>query len=420
MSYVNKPDYPVNFSLNIGEIKSSCPDMLTEGQVVLFTENGLIIEQDCIPDRYACSGSCAREESSGSFTITNTCALPMTITGFVLEDPDNFSIFKSSYYTDSYVPEFVEELPVTIQPYSSLDVPTFFKPTITELENADGERPTFENRVGTKITSKLEIYPGFPVFNLSNSSYCDTSITLSGEFICEDKEKYDYEWTGNYEHFIPVKINNLKAFNLRKYYNKYNLKRTMVFNSTSKALLDAICEYILYLNDNNWFSRMSANWAIIATLEAVKNYLKKYPGVGSPAKVQSKFISSYWISPINPISSSSFGPESIVSNFDLNGESYLGVKVNTESTNLPKGFIRDQILFFTDPKKNKKIKLFLCDNGNINTAEIVPIEWKDGYTPSTPDGVSYNVSPKMSLSNNKIIENSELGATIGKITAEVR
>lgn len=420
MSYINPVDYPVNFSSKISDAAFGCPDLVSEKSINIYTENGLIIKQDCIPDRYVCSGTCAREESTSSFTITNTCALPITITGFVLDDPDNFSILKSSYYTDVYSTEFVDELPITIQPYSAVDIPTFFKPSITELENVDGQRPTFENRVGEKLTSRLNIYPGFPVFNFDDSNYCNTYVTLSGEFMCDDKERYDYSWTGNTLNFENVTLASLGAFNLRKYTNTFNLKRTRVFTSTSSDnLMGAICEYILYLNDNNWFTNLSSNWAIIASLRCVESYLRVYSSATTPANIQGKFLTPYWISPVNPISSSSFGPESIISNFVLDGENYIGVRINTESSNLPKGYIRDQILFFTNPNGQDRIKIFLCDDGDVFNTEIALKDWKDGYTPSTPDGATYDTSPRMSLSNNKIIENSKLGTTIGIITTNL-
>ena len=421
MSFINIYDYPVNFSENIGDVTSDCPSTLTEKSATIFTENGLIIQQDCIPDRYICSGTCAREESTGSFTITNTCALPMTITGFLLDDPDTFSIFSSSYNTDRYELDICDELPITIQPYEAVDIPTFFKPSITALENVGEERATLNNRVGQKFNARLEIFPGFPVFNIGDAGFCNTYTILSGEFICEDKEKYDYSWTGNTDNFSEVIKSSLFQFNIKKYYNTFTLKRTIVFNSSEKNnLRGAICEYMLYLNDNNWFQRMSANWAIIATLEAVKTYLEKFTGSSSPANIKGKFTTSYWISPVNPISSSAFGEQDIIQRFVLDGEEYIGIKVNTQSTNLPKGFIRDQILFFTDPKKNKRIKLFLCDSGDVNNVTIEPIQWKDGYNPSRADGTLYTVSPRLSISNTSVKENTKIGTVIGKIDAKVR
>lgn len=200
LSHSGEVQYPICGELiREGELKY----ILEEGGKVLLTDTpcgSAIQEFDCRFDR--------KVVDSGKFiTLTNVCTLPITVTGFMMEDAARFSLFEyplhkgKGLYTTGNTPD----LPFTLQPNEFKRINTYFHPLISELTN--GTPGTFDNRIGDSFSSKVDIFPGFPIVNCSDDpNSCDAFFTLSGEFICEEPDK---DWMYNDENFITPNLSDL-------------------------------------------------------------------------------------------------------------------------------------------------------------------------------------------------------------------
>jgi hypothetical protein len=185
-----------------------CGDIIEEGgDQYIWTENGrrLLVDGECaspgIPS-FTCYAPASRHsvETGMGVVISNTCTLPITITGFTNSDSARFSIFKYPNYVGQsvYSSGNTSELPVTIKPYGTLSIPTFFHPLESELLH--GNPGTFDRRTGDKFGAVIDIYPGFPVLNcMTSDTDCDAQFTLSGEFICS---YIPPDWLGNTENYF--------------------------------------------------------------------------------------------------------------------------------------------------------------------------------------------------------------------------
>jgi hypothetical protein len=172
-----------------------CGDIIEEsGKYYIWTEDGrrILTDDECgspgIPS-FNCYEPASRQyvETGMGVVISNTCTLPITITGFKNSDPERFSIFKYPDYIGQsvYSSGNTSELPATIKPYDTLLIPTFFHPLQSELLH--GNAGTFDRRTGDKFGAVIDIYPGFPVLNcMTSETDCDAQFTLTGEFICND------------------------------------------------------------------------------------------------------------------------------------------------------------------------------------------------------------------------------------------
>lgn len=200
LSHSGEVQYPICGEL----IREDEPKyILEEGGKVLFTDapcNTTIQEFDCKFDR--------KVVDTGKFvTLTNTCNLPITVTGFQMSDPVRFSLFeyplnkgKSLYTTGN-----TAQLPFTLQPNEFKRINTYFHPLESELLN--GDAGTFDNRVGDAFNSRVDIFPGFPIEGcLEDPNSCDAFFTLSGEFLCEGVDK---DWMYNNENFIAPNLADL-------------------------------------------------------------------------------------------------------------------------------------------------------------------------------------------------------------------
>ncbi len=186
-------------------------------QKFVETEDGLLIalESSCQDGFIDCEFLCTGRNvvDSGSFTLLNTCSMPITITGFTMSDPERFSLFNYPLYSglEIYESGTVNELPFTIEPRKQKRVETFFHPKIDELKF--GDAGTADQRTGDKFGSVVEIYPGFKLSNCEDADNCDASVTLSGEFICHF---VDREWMKNKDNFekpepLPAKFDPIEG-----------------------------------------------------------------------------------------------------------------------------------------------------------------------------------------------------------------
>lgn len=188
------------------------PIVRESDEAYVFTESELKIYTD-----NSCSDSTTKFDcnfkrtivDSGRFVrITNTCTLPIEITGFVNSDPARFSLFEYPKYRNQvsmYTVDNTEQLPITLNPTDSFKIPTFFHPLISELEtgNAGIIQDAHDQDLPVDVFgARIDIYPGFPISNCStDENDCDAYFTLTGSFLCEDPG--DREWMENQDNFIP-------------------------------------------------------------------------------------------------------------------------------------------------------------------------------------------------------------------------
>lgn len=213
MSFINPDQYNFNLSqVRPKDIK--CGPVSTEdvpGKTA-NTESGLTIELEpsCEPVYEIDCTTLCRENSvdSGSFTISNSCSMPLTITGFKMTDPERFSIFKFPDYTGVkvYHSGIIEELPFTLEPDQKKQINTFFHPFHDEL--ITGKESTILNRTGDQFGSFIKIKPGFPILNCEDGDSCRPQIILTGEFLCENQRE-DRSWMSNCENYEDKQIGNM-------------------------------------------------------------------------------------------------------------------------------------------------------------------------------------------------------------------
>jgi hypothetical protein len=190
----------------------TCGEIITEpGVEYIQTEasENLMVDGACaqaaIPVFY-CDTERETVDKGKFVTIANTCTLPFTITGFRNSDPVRFSIFTEENYNDTYSSGNTTQLPLTLPPYSTVNIPTFFHPLRSELET--GTAGTYENMIGDKFGAKIEIYPGIPILNCSTDELnCDAFFTLTGQLICDAVDVPDF--LSNNDNFTTPDVSTL-------------------------------------------------------------------------------------------------------------------------------------------------------------------------------------------------------------------
>jgi len=197
---------------------SACGPIIREkDDAFVFTETELKIYTDnsCsdTTTKFDCNFKRTIVDSGRFVKITNTCTLPIEITGFVNSDPTRFSLFEYPKYRNQgsmYTADNTEELPITLNPTDSFKIPTFFHPLIKELEsgNAGIIQDVHNQELPVDVFgARVNIYPGFPISNCStDENDCDTYFTLTGSFLCEDPG--DREWMENRDNFIPADLSD--------------------------------------------------------------------------------------------------------------------------------------------------------------------------------------------------------------------
>ena len=226
MTFINPDDYSITFSEPT--IKESPIFLEVESEPILLQtkiENGLLVEVDSsVNFEIDCRNVCQQGiVDSGSFTMINSCTLPITVTGIKVSDSVRFSLFDFPNYTgvEVYSSGNVSQLPLTINPREKVKVNTYFHPLYEEIKYGNAGTP--ENRTGDKFGAEVQMLPGFPIINC-NKSPCDASFILTGELLCPNEE-HDLEWLENKKNFEESNDYDLPNVN-----NYFVLTRTQIVN----------------------------------------------------------------------------------------------------------------------------------------------------------------------------------------------
>ena len=167
-------------------------DDVDEPQIIFFEEcQASRVEFPCDEPR--------EYYKSGKFVeITNTCNLPITLTGFKNSDASMFSLFQYPDYLgyEFYWSGNTAELPIKIDPFEKTKFEVFFHPLNDELSY--GNHGTYENRSGDFFEAKISLYPGLPLRNCGTTDDCDAFFRLSGEFLCTKDDKQFMHYSGGY------------------------------------------------------------------------------------------------------------------------------------------------------------------------------------------------------------------------------
>jgi len=169
---------------------------------ICLSSSGEVLQS---PPVFSCECPCAVDAvGKNSIDITNTCTLPIAITGFKNSDPSRFTLFKYPEYTgvETYsTGNGVVELPINLEPFQATRIQTFFHPTTGDI--AHGTEGTFDDRRGDSFNSHVTIHPGFPILNCEDSEgSCDAYFTLSGELICNSLKDGGKGWLPDKDNFI--------------------------------------------------------------------------------------------------------------------------------------------------------------------------------------------------------------------------
>ena len=241
------------------------------------TENGLLIEVGSNASfEIDCKNACQQGvAASGSFTMINSCTLPITVTGMKVSDPVRFSLFQFPDYTgiEVYSSGNVNQLPFTINPREKIKVNTYFHPLYEEIKYGNAGTP--ENRTGDKFGAEVQMLPGFPIINC-NKAPCDASFILTGELLCPNEE-HDLEWLKNLDDINnDFKFEDLQNYQMPELTNasflikKPSVIKNIASNSASDAfdgLLEAAEQYIFDLEAIKWYSKYQ-DYGIVASLRA--------------------------------------------------------------------------------------------------------------------------------------------------------
>ena len=368
----------------------TCGDIIEEsGKQYIWTEKGrrLLIDGEC-SDAAIPSFTCEIERKivdSGSFvTISNTCTLPITITGFKNSDASRFSIFEYPKYIGQSLYESgnTSQLPITLRPFETTDIATFFHPLRSELET--GTAGTFDVRDGDKFGATIDIYPGFPVLNCTSSeTECDASFALSGEFICEKTP--DLSILASNENFTAPDLTTIA-----KIENTYCLPRTkiMEFNTEDDISIENIYSGLsgLSLFYAETLNNITPNWSVeypdmgvSGTLGTFYHLVTGVMGAGTHGSINSLLASSaenYSVTSQTTdvpgrTTSGSYSPNNYTT-FVTGGDTYTGMFFEMRPGE-PGGLITNQILLFNGqiiPGAAKDVRMFMVESGDLTSEKI--------------------------------------------------
>ena len=352
-------------------------------QSFIKTEEGLIIELGggiCHSGAIDCKSACRDVYDSGNFTIINSCTLPITITGFELSDPDRFSLFSYPEHTGigTYFSGNVNDIPFTLKPREKKKINTFFHPYYEELET--GNAGTILNRTGDKFGSNVQIYPGFPILNCPEKSDCDSSVILSGEFLC-DGSLPDMEWAKNKENikddFDP---SDLESSPLPEPTNEFFLLKKPTFEYTNSVtsssaqnyftgLMEAMEQYAYHLESVNWLETYS-DFGITGTLDAVSKIVKN---LQENSKDDSRVNlynedSEFLVEPSDFIKYKTSFTAGDIQTVNYQGDSYLAMTIDSMAIQGIQ-LMTDQALFINEDG-NGSMDIFLCSAGDFSVDQI--------------------------------------------------
>ena len=182
-----------------------CGGLMEEGDPSLVLtdhedEPQIIFFEDCQAAKVEFPCDEPREYyKSGKFVeITNTCNLPITLTGLKNSDASRFSLFQYPDYLgyEFYTSNNTAELPFTINPFEKFSFQVFFFFFNDELSY--GNYGTYQDRSGDSFDAKISLYPGMPLRNCGTTDDCDAFFRLSGEFLCVEDSKEFMHYSGGY------------------------------------------------------------------------------------------------------------------------------------------------------------------------------------------------------------------------------
>tara|TARA_B100000989_G_scaffold153083_1_gene114194 strand:- start:31 stop:1191 length:1161 start_codon:yes stop_codon:yes gene_type:complete len=384
MSFINPDDYDITFSET--NIKENPRFLEVESEPILLqtkTENGLLLEVESsasfeIDCRNACEQGVA---ASGSFTMINSCTLPITVTGMKVSEPVRFSLFQFPDYTgiEVYSSGNVNQLPFTINPREKIKVNTYFHPLYEEIKHGNAGTP--ENRTGDKFGAEVRMLPGFPIINC-NKAPCDASFILTGELLCPNVE-HDLEWLENKSNFDQeFNQSSLENYEPPTFQNEFFLRKKHTLQYTNpkqdpsaenyfSGISGALKEYAEYFDQNSWFD-VYGDYGISGTLRGVflhvsglqknnvDNTKTNLYNVGFDHVVNINDFTSY---------RTDFSTEDY-EEVNYNGNIYIVLKVKNqpiESIDL----MTNQSLFLREINPPGSIEMFLCDEGDFQNEKIL-------------------------------------------------
>jgi hypothetical protein len=384
MSFINPDDYGITFSET--NIKENPRFLEVESEPILLqtkTENGLLIEVGSNASfEIDCKNACQQGvAASGSFTMINSCTLPITVTGMKVSDPVRFSLFQFPDYTgiEVYSSGNVNQLPFTINPREKIKVNTYFHPLYEEIKYGNAGTP--ENRTGDKFGAEVRMLPGFPIINC-NKAPCDASFILTGELLCPNVE-HDLEWLENksnfdqefdqssLENYEPPTFQN--EFFLRK---KHTLQHTNQSSSSSvenyfSGISGALEAYTEYFEENSWFETYG-DFGILGTLRGVFLHvsgLQKNNADNSKSNLYNIGF-DHTVDVNDFISYRTRFSAGDYEEINYEGDNYTVLKVKNQPIQSI-DLMTNQSLFLREINPPGSIEMFLCDEGDFQNEKIL-------------------------------------------------
>lgn len=380
MSFIDPDKYNIKFSSlpNIDEREYVSEE---ENDILTQSEDGLFIKietEEKEGDGIECKNLC-REDAvdSGSFTISNSCTMPLTITGFKMTDPDRFSLFKFPDYTGVkvYHSGIVEQLPFTLEPDQKKQINTFFHPLYHELMS--GDSGTILNRIGDQFGSYVKIKPGFPILNCKDGDSCKPQIILTGEFLCEERGLP--EWMDNKENFDASDVGSIEFPDI---VNEFFLvkKDTLEYSNPNRGYsiqnwysgLSGAIENYGNLYGTQWIQQYG-DWGITGSLtlffDIVTGIMYRNEHDTKATLFNTEVDKFFEYNDVINFSSS-IKKEDIIE-LEFEGDRYTGFMIDNEAgDNI--GIMSDQTVFFKT-KNLVDIDIFLCDRGDYEVEQIKSI-----------------------------------------------
>lgn len=357
----------------------NCGDIIRENgeqYIQTETERNLMVDGGCadpaIPSFY-CDIERKTIDSGKFVTLVNTCSLPFTVTGFRNSDPIRFSIFKAENYQNVYSSGNTTQLPFTLKPFRSINIPTFFHPLRSELET--GKAGTYEDATGDSFSGRIDIYPGIPIVNCSTDELsCDSYFTLSGQLICESLDLP--EFLSNDENFITPstgeieKINSFSCLDSTSIMGYNSSDNTVSVQNQYKAISGAVGFFPTFLGEE-WLE--SYNFGVTGALGAFNRIVTGIIGSGLDNNINnllSAQIDRYKVG--SSISGSYRNGDS--QTIDIDGRTYTGMNFSVVSDVVAD--TRNQTVFFDAniiPGSQDDARIFIADSGDFSQQPLCEV-----------------------------------------------
>lgn len=369
----------------------TCGDLITEPSEPQYIQDeessrNLMIDGACgdsaIPAFY-CDIERKTVDGGKFVTLINTCTLPFTITGFRNSDPTRFSIFSAENFNSIYSSGNTPQLPFTLDPYKSINIPTFFHPLRSELET--GTAGTYDNMIGDKFGARIDIYPGVPILNCSTDELsCDSFFQLSGQLVCDNIDTPDF--LSNDENFIVPNIETLTTIQSQNCLTRtpvmgYNIPNDTSSDKNTLSGLSGASEYFPAFLGNNWldtYQDMGYSGALGTFYKIVTDVMRNY-GYPTMPILLSQSIDDYRVQNTPAASSLAVSGSYRSNNYttlDVDGYTYTGMRfelVPGENTPLP----LNCTVFFNvtmDPGPPDDVRMFIVQSGDYGANPICVVD----------------------------------------------